>query len=118
MVATKGYGLSIDDIDWSSPADMKPYLKAHKEELKERDYLAWVQGQYALSAVSVAVEHCLAGKKARSEYIKEPILPKVFENNGLTEEQIYEKEVRKAILTEQRYMEIAINKGLPETFIL
>lgn len=74
MVATKGYGLSVDDIDWSCPADMEPYLKAHKEELKEKDYLAWIQGQYTLSAVSVAVEHCLAGRKAKSKYIKKPLL--------------------------------------------
>lgn len=117
MIATKGYGLSVDDIDWSCPADMEPYLKAHKEELKERDYLAWLSNQYTLSAVSVAVEHCLAWKKARLEYIKEPILSKAFENDGLTDEQIYKKEVQKAILTEQRYMALAIGKGLPETII-
>lgn len=77
MVATKGYGLSVDDIDWSSPADMKPYLKAHEEELKEKDYLAWLFNQYTLSAISVAVEHCLAGRKARSKYIKEPIFQSI-----------------------------------------
>lgn len=118
MLATKGYGFSIDDIDWSSPADMKPYLKAHKEELKEKDYLLWVQGQYVLSAVSVAIEHCLAGKKAKSEYIKELILLKTFENDGLTEMQIWEKEAKKAMLAEQQYMAITINKGLPGTIIL
>lgn len=34
---------------------------------------AW-WGNYGLSAVFVAVEHCLAGKKAISKYIEEPIL--------------------------------------------
>lgn len=118
MIATKGYGLSIEDIDMSSPADMKPYLKAHKEELKEKDYLSWLFNQYTLSAVSVAIEHCLSGKKAKSEYIKEPILSKAFENDGLTEMQIWEKEAKKAILAERQYMAIAINKGLPGTIIL
>lgn len=89
MLATKGYGLSVDDIDWSSPADMEPYLKAHKEELKEKDYLAWLQGQYTLSAVSVAVEHCLAGRKAKSKYIKKPLLQELEERNEpMTEEEI------------------------------
>lgn len=92
MIATKGYGLSVDDIDWSSPADMKPYLKMHKEELKEKDYLAWIQGQYTLSAVSVAVEHCLAGRKAKSNYIKKPLLKELEEQNKpLTEEEIQRK---------------------------
>lgn len=89
MLATKGYGLSVDDIDWSSPADMEPYLKMHKEELKEKDYLAWLQGQYTLSAVSVAVEHCLAGRKAKSKYIRKPLLQELEEQNKpLTEEEI------------------------------
>lgn len=89
MLVTKGYGLSVDDIDWSSPADMKPYLKMHKEELKEKDYLAWLQGQYTLSAVSVAVEHCLAGRKAKSKYIKKPLLQEMEERNKpITEEEI------------------------------
>ena len=89
MVATKGYGLSVDDIDGSCPADMEPYLKAHKEELKEKDYLAWIQGQYTLSAVSVAVEHCLAGRKAKSKYIKKPLLQELEEKNKpMTENEI------------------------------
>lgn len=89
MLAAKGYGLSIDDIDMSSPADMKPYLKAHGEELKEKDYLAWLSNQYTISAVSVAVEHCLAGRKAKSKYIKKPILQELEQRkNPITEEEI------------------------------
>lgn len=89
MLATKGYGLSVDDIDWSSPADMEPYLKAHKEELKEKDYLAWLSNQYTLSAVLVAVEHCLVGRKAKSKYIKKPLLKELEEQNEpMTEEEI------------------------------
>lgn len=89
MLATKGYGFTLEMIDWSSPADMKPYLKSHNEELKEKDYLAWLQGQYTLSAVSVAVEHCLAGRKAKSNYIKKPLLQELEEQNKpMTEEEI------------------------------
>lgn len=91
MLATKGYGLSVEDIDWSSPADMKPYLKAHKEELKEKDYLAWISNQYTLSAVMVAVEHNLAGRKAKSKYIKEPIISSAEKRSG----QMSENEIQK-----------------------
>lgn len=105
MLATKGYELSIDDIDWSSPADMKPYLKAHEEELKEKDRLAWLSNQYTLSAVLVAVEHCLAGKKAKSEYIKKPITQemedKQTESKPLTEED-------KKKQTEKLFMQLRI----------
>lgn len=105
MVATKGYGLSVDDIDWSSPADMKPYLKAHEEEIKEQDYFAWLFNQYTLSAVLVAVEHCLAGKKAKSEYVKKPIMKEVEDkqtkNKLLTEED-------KKKQTEKLFMQLRI----------
>lgn len=101
-----------------NPHIIKLLIRGHEEKIKEQDYLAWIFNQYTLSAVSVAVEHCLSGRKARSEYIKEPIMSKVFENNGLTEEQIAEKEIKKAILTEQRFMAMAVNRGLPETKVL
>ena len=114
MIATKGYGFTLDMIDWSSPADMKPYLKAHNEEIKEKDYLAWLSNQYTMSAVSVAVEHCLAGRKAKSEYIKQPFLLEGFE---VTEGKKQEKEIKKAILTEQWYIEMANIKNLPKTVI-
>lgn len=74
-------------------------------------------GMYVMSAVSTAIEHNLAGKKAKSEYIKEPLMSKIFENDGMTEEEIQEREIRKAILTEQKYVTLAEIKGLPETII-
>lgn len=74
-------------------------------------------GMYALSAISVAMEHCLAGKKAKSEYIKEPFLTNSFEDDGLTEQEIQEKEIRKAILAEEQWSNNSKLKGLPETII-
>lgn len=47
-------------------------------------------GTYGLSAVSVAVEHCLAGRKAKSKYIEKPVLAETQErktNKELTEEE-------------------------------
>lgn len=105
------------DIDQSCPTDLEPYAKAHKMHLQEQDRQFYAMGVYTLSAVSTAIERNFAGKKARSEYIKEPFLSKLFENDGLTEEELQEKEIKKALISEQQYMEIAINKGLPETVI-
>ena len=57
----------------SCPADLQPYADAYSLERKQRDNEMWMWfGTYGLSAVSVAVEHCLAGRKARSKYIKKP----------------------------------------------
>lgn len=77
----------------SCPEELKPYDIAHEKKIKEQDALMYMWfGNYALSAVSVAVEHCLAGKKAKSEFIKEPILStietKKEEDRPLTEEEI------------------------------
>ena len=89
-MVTKGYRLTVHDIDWSCPADLEPYAKAHKQETLENDSLMHVWwGNYGLSAVSVAVEHCLAGKKAKSKYIKEPILQQIeSKNKPMSEEEL------------------------------
>lgn len=113
MIATKGYGFTPEMIDWSSPADMKPYLKAHEEELKEQDCLAWLFNQYTLSAVSVAVEHCLAGKKAKSKYIEKPMLESIFEEtkeNGYKESQ---EEI--AVFEMKQRINLLRKNGLPES---
>jgi len=114
-MVTKGYGLTINDIDWSCPADLEPYEKAYKLEARETDSIIHaVCGSYVLSAVSVAVEHCLFGKKAKSQYIKEPIMTKALKD---AKNEFTEKDIQMAILTEKRYMAMAVNKGLPETII-
>lgn len=104
MLATKEYGLSVDDIDWSSPADMEPYLKAHKLERNEKDVLQWQLGKYVAAAVSCAFP--------KGRYPKKPMF-QIAES----EEEVTDKDIQMAILTEKRYMAMAVNKGLPETII-
>lgn len=101
----------------SCPKELEPFEKAYRLKLQQQDNQMHIMGMYVLSAVSTAIEHNFAGKKAKSKYIKEPLMSQFLENYGLTEEEIQEKEIRKAILTEQRYMAMAINKRLPETII-
>ena len=117
-MVTKGYGFTVDDIDWMSPSDLKPYEKAHKLEMVEQDNLIYTWcGNYIMSAVSVAIEHCLAGKKAKLEYLKEPTLKKAFEDAELTEEEKYDRDLRKALMAEEMWINEA-NKGhLPQTII-
>lgn len=101
----------------SCPKELEPFEKAYKLKLQQQDRQAYTLGMYVMSAVSTAIEHNFAGKKAKSKYMKEPLLLKVFENDGLTEEEIQEKEIRKAILAEEQHIVVGINKGLPETII-
>lgn len=82
-------GVSWQEFWGMNPHIIKLLLKGHEEKIKEQDYLAWLQGQYTLSAVSVAVEHCLAGRKAKSKYIKKPLLQELEEKNKpMTENEI------------------------------
>lgn len=77
---------------------------------------AW-WGNYGISALCFAIEHCLNGKKAKSKYVNEPIMAKVLENDGLTKEEIQEKELRKALLVEEQWIVVGKQKGLPETVV-
>lgn len=96
-----------------TPKKLKAFYKAYEIKEKNEDRKMWYMGQYVLSAVSVAVEHNLAGKNAKSKYIQEPFLSK----GELKEKEVTDKDIQMAILTEQRYMAMAVNKGLPETII-
>ena len=76
---------------------------------------AW-WGNYGISALCFAIDHCFS-KKAKSKYINEAIMSKACENDGLTEEEIQEKELRKALLAEEQWIIAGKQKGLPETII-
>ena len=102
----------------SCPKELEPYDKAHKITIAEQDnlqYMWW--GNYGVSALFVAIDRCFGGKKSKAEYIKEPILSKAFENDGLTEEEIQEKGLRKALLAEEQWIIAGKQKGLPETIL-
>ena len=72
----------------SCPKELEPYNKAHKIKIMEQDNLQHMWwGNYGISALIVAIDKCF-GKKPKAEYIKEPILSKKIENDGLTEEEI------------------------------
>lgn len=75
LVITDGRGVTREYIDESCPSELEPYEIAYKMKLKQTDSFAyaWV-GSYVASAVTVAVDYCLNGRKARSEYIKEQLM--------------------------------------------
>lgn len=67
----------------SCPYELWAYDKAHEQKLEEKDRLIHIwAGNYGLSALTVAIEHCLHGEKATSTYIKKPILSGSSENKS------------------------------------
>lgn len=89
-----------------NPHIIKCLQKGYEEKIKQEDYLQYLWwGSYGMSAVSVAVEHCLAGKKAKSKYIEKPVFSqieeKTKENSPMTEEE-------KKKQTEQLFLKLRI----------
>lgn len=102
----------------SCPKELEPYDKAHNIQIAEQDNLQHMWwGTYGISALIVAIDKCFGGKKSKAEYTKEPILSKTFENEGLTEEEIRERELRKALFAEEQWIIAGKQKGLPETIL-
>ena len=74
----------------SCPTDLEPYKEAHNLEVREVDSLAYAFcGNYLLSAVTVAVERNLAGKKSKAKYVDTPML----QEYGMSEEERKQKQI-------------------------
>ena len=65
----------------------------------------------------MCIRDSLNGKSAKSEYIKSPIMSKMFEEEYIAEKETEEQEIKKAIEIEKQWMARSMNKGLPETII-
>lgn len=106
------------DLFWHlTPTKLKAFQEARKIKREMLDEEMWVMGQYVLSAVGVAVERCLAGKDSRAKYIEKPILLGAREEEMLSEEEKYERDLQKALLAEEMWIISGKQKGLKETII-
>lgn len=85
-------------------------INGHREKIKEQDYLAWMFNQYTLSAVMVAVEHNLAGRKAKSKYIEKPLLQEIEKKNvPMTENEIQKQ--RELFISRMQAMKTNFDKN-------
>lgn len=77
----------------SCPKELEPFIKAQQIEMKRQDEMIWAAcGNYVMSAVATAVEHCLAGRKAQSKYIEKPITRNMEdEGKELTEKELQQQ---------------------------
>jgi hypothetical protein len=85
------YGMTEEQFWNSNPRIIKVWEQAYKNEQNRMNNLIynWV-GNYGVSALMFAIDHCLNGRKAKAKYLEQPI--QIFE---LTEEE-KEKATQKA----------------------
>lgn len=100
----------------STPKELDAYDKGYRLRRQIKDEEMWIMGRYVLSAVSVALEHAFS-KKAKSEYLKEPFMTKIHEDDSLTQEELDNREIQKMILYEEQWAKQARRNGLAETII-
>lgn len=108
-------GVSYETFWHLTPHKLKAFAKAHEFRRKIQDEEMWIMGQYVLSAVSTAVEHCLAGRKAKSQYLSAPILEEFVKESGLSQEEKDRREIERMIAQEDLSIRRLKAKGLPET---
>lgn len=78
LFVTKGYGLTVEDINGMCPADLKAYQKAYEIAQKEQDTYAWAMvGNYGISALLTVLDGVLNGKKAKNKYIEKPMTDEI-----------------------------------------
>lgn len=94
-----------------TPKKLKAFYKAYELKRKLLDEQMWFMGQYVLSAVSMAVEHNLHGKKARSKYIEKPILQ--TEQN--TDNANPESREQVAVFEMKQRINVLKQQGLPQS---
>lgn len=85
-------GVAYEQFMDSCPKELEPYVKAHNNKIMEEDYLQHLWwGNYGISALIVAIDRCIHGKKAKAKYIDKPILQEIEKMN----QQLSEDELKK-----------------------
>lgn len=83
--------MTIHEINWSCPADLEPYQRAHEKEVEEKDTLNWQLGQYFAYALDSTVCNAIfwrkKGEKSHS-YIREPFSCVEKSGKETTEEEM------------------------------
>lgn len=70
----------------SNPRIIKVWEKMYKEEAEHKNAMIHTfVGTYGISALLVAIDSCLNGKKAKAKYIDKPI--ELFKSDKLDDEQ-------------------------------
>ncbi len=108
-MVTKGYGITVKDIDDSCPVDLEPYEYAHRKEVIETDALEHQMGMYVLSAFSTVINNFVSHK---GKYIDKPLLSELAEeiesSNTYSERREYA-----AVFEMKQRIKLLKDQGLP-----
>lgn len=109
-------GIAEERILDGTPEDLKPFLKADRMRRKARDEEAWLNNQYTMIAVSVAVQRSLYGKKSKIKYLEKPLseLSEEKEKQRIKDENLTEeekKQQRNNVLLMLQTMQFNFNKN-------
>lgn len=100
-------GISYHDFWHMNPHIIKIIAEGYQKKMRLQDEQAWRMGIYVQSAVATAVEHNLAGRKAKSKYFEKPMLQDVvLERKGIEIKALTEEDKRKQ--TEQLFHKLHI----------
>ena len=100
------------DVFWHlNPVKLEAFYESHKLHRQQEDYSMYLMGIYVQKAVGVAVEHCLNGRKAKSEYFKKPIL------SELDEAEYTDRLAEFDAMQMERWAKQLERSGVPETVI-
>lgn len=103
-------GLTKQEVMDACPIEVEYVFEAQKIRKRMDDQSNWELGMYIESAVAVAVEHNLAGHKARSEYVKEPFVRKIEREQAQANSMAANKELVARLLTWQANWELEHGK--------
>ena len=99
-------GLTKNEVMSACPVEVEYVFEAQKIRKRLDDQSNWELGMYIESAVSTAVEHNLAGRKARSEYVDEPFTIKLEKERKQREGMEANKELVARLMTWQTNWEL------------
>ena len=99
-------GISYETFLHLNPMKLELYEEGFDIRKKMQDEEMWIMGIYMQRAVGVAVDHCLNGRKAMSEYFKEPICAKGRKGTEESEQELTEEQKKQA--REQVLMQLKI----------
>lgn len=102
-------GISYKEFWHMNPKIIECYIAGHTLKKKEQDIMNWYLGQYVLSAVATALDNGFNGKKAKSEYIKEPIMSSKY--FGLSQDEIDKIKLQEMIDFEMGIIDRQKQKG-------
>lgn len=80
-------GVTKAEFMRSCPVELAPYDKAHKLQLKEQNFMLWLNGKYVADAILATICNSgwFRGKGAINEYPKEPYA--IMESTVMTEDE-------------------------------